>query len=128
MRNDWVLVGEVTANAPCQVAFHGLPPSPGLERLIRERTEWLQPFAPGLTAVRALIDVPHRHRHEHAIRVQLRLASHELEPLSVEREGVGDAYALVRETFDVARRRLQDVIREQRGFVKVHSDDARRLI
>ena len=123
-----VLVGEVAANTSCPVAFRGLPLSPGLERLIRERTGWLQQFAPGLTAVRALIDVPHRHRLEHAIRVQLRFSSHELEPLSVEREGVGDAYALVRETFDVARRRLQDVIREQRRCVKVHSDDARRLI
>lgn len=128
MRKHSVLVGAVAANAPCGVAFRGLPPSSGLERLIRERTEWLQQFAPGLTAVRALIDVPHRHRQEHAIRVQLRLSSHELEPLSVEREGVGDAYALVRETFDVARRRLQDVIREPRGCVTVHSDDVRRLI
>jgi hypothetical protein len=111
----------------CQVAFRGLPHSPGLERLVRERTDWLQQFAPDLTAVRALVDVPHRHRHEHAIRVQLRLSILDLEPLSVEREGVGDVYALVRDTFDIARRRMQDVVREQRGWVKVHSDQTRRL-
>jgi hypothetical protein len=112
----------------CQVSFHGLPPSAGLERMVRERTVWLQQFAPGLSAVRALIDIPHRHRHEHAVRAQLRIAVLELEPLTVEREGVGDAYALVRDLFDIARRRLQDVVREQRGFVKTHSDDARRLV
>ena len=112
----------------CQVSFHGLPPSAGLERLVRERTAWLQQFAPGLSAVRVLIDVPHRHRHEHAVRAQSRIGYVELEPLTVEHEGVGDAYTLVRDTFDIARRRLQDVVREQRGFVKTHSDDARRVV
>jgi hypothetical protein len=120
--------GNAATAVVCQVTFHGLAQSPGLERLVRERTVWLQEFAGELTGVRALIDVPHRHRHEHAIRVQLRLCGHEFEPLSVEREGVGDAYALVRETFDVARRRLQDVVREQRGAVKIHSNDARRFV
>ena len=120
--------GHALTAVVCQVSFHGLAQSPGLERLVRERTDWLQQFAGELTALRALIDVPHRHRHEHAIRVQLRLSGHEFEPLNVEREGVGDAYTLVRETFDVARRRLQDVVREQRGCVKVHVDDARRVI
>jgi hypothetical protein len=116
------------ASVVCQVSFHGLPPSAALERLVRGRTLWLQQFAPGLSAVRVLIDIPHRHRHEHAVRAQLRIACDELEPLTVEREGVGDAYALIRDIFDVARRRLQDVVREQRGFVKTHSDDARRLV
>jgi hypothetical protein len=102
----------------CQVTFRGLPHSPAIERLVRERIDWLHQFAPDITATRSVIDVPHRHRHEHAIRVQLRVAARELETVTVERQGVGDAYALVRDAFDVARRRLQDAVREQRGFVK----------
>jgi hypothetical protein len=112
----------------CQVAFRGLQHSPALERLVRERADWLQQFAPDLAAVRAVIDAPHRHRHEHAVRVQLRIGAHDLEPLIVDREGVGDAYALVRDTFDIARRRLQDAVRGQRGFVKTPADDARRAV
>jgi hypothetical protein len=56
------------------------------------------------------------------MRVHLRVSVPDRETISVNREGAGDIYALVRETFDVARRRLQDVVREQRGFVKAHSD------
>jgi len=124
MRDQAVPDGQATPIVTCHVTFRGLPQSTALDRLIHERTDWLQQFAPDLTGVRALVDIPHRHRHEHAVRVQLRLSGSKLEPLSVEREGVGDAYALVRDTFDVARRCLQDVVREQRGCVKVHADGA----
>ena len=109
----------------CQVTFHGLQHSPALERLIRERAAWLQQFAPELSNVRAVVDAPHRHHHEHAIRLQFRLVIRDLDPIAIEREGVGDAYALVRDTADVARRRLQDVVREQRGYVKAHAGPAR---
>jgi hypothetical protein len=102
----------------CQVTFRGLQHSPAIEQLVRDRSDWLHQFAPDITAIRSVIDVPHRHRHEHAVRVQLRVGVRDLEPVMVDREGVGDAYALVRDAFDVARRRLQDAVREQRGFVK----------
>ena len=112
----------------CDVTFHGLPHSPALECLVQERANWLQQFAPAGTGVRALVDVPHRHRHEHATRVQLRLAVADDEPITVEREDVGDVYALVRHTFDIARRRLQDAVRERRGFVKLHPNTSRSVV
>lgn len=106
---------------PCRVTFRGLHPSRALTMLIQERAAWLRQFSSELTNCHALIDSPHRHRHEHAVRVQLRLALRESGPLTIDREGVGDPYALVRDIFDIARRRLQDAIREQRGFVKAHT-------
>lgn len=112
----------------CHVTFHGLPHSPALEQLIQERTTWLQPFAAAAVAVRAQVDVPHRHQHRHAMRIQLRIAIGDHEPITIEREGIGDTYALVRDAFDVARRRLQDAVRAQRGFVKTHPHAARRAV
>ena len=112
----------------CQVTFHGLRHSPALDRLVREKSDWLGQFVGNPCEVRALIDAPHRHRHEHALRVHLQVSIPAVEPVTIDREGVGDVYALVRDTFDIARRRLQDVVREQRGFVKTHSDDAGRVV
>ena len=112
----------------CHVTFHGLPHSSALEQLIQERTDWLQSFAAADMAVRAHVDVPHRHQHQHAIRIQLRIAIRNDEPITVEREGPGDAYALVRDTFDVARRRVQDAVRSQREFVTTHSNASRRAV
>jgi hypothetical protein len=106
----------------CTVTFHGLQRSPALEQLIHERTFWLQQFAPAGAVVRAIVDVPHRHRREHAVRIQLRLVVPDDESITVERESTGDVYALARDAFDVARRCLQDAVREQRGFVKTHAD------
>ena len=112
----------------CTVIFHDLQHSPALEQLVHERTKWLQQFAPTDVAVRALIDVPHRHGHEHPVRVQLRITVPGDEPITVERERGGDVYALVRDTFDVARRRIQDAARVQRGFVKSHGNATRRVV
>ena len=112
----------------CPVTFRGLQNSPALEQLVRERADWLRQFGPAGVDVRALIDVPHRHQHEHAIRVQLRIAIPDSEPITVDREGIDDAYVVVRDTFDIARRCLQDAVREQRGFVKTHSHVSRRVV
>jgi len=112
----------------CPVTFRGLPHSPALEQLVQERADWLRQFGPPALAVRALIDVPHRHQHEHAIRVQLRIAIPDNEPITVDREGLDDAYVVVRDTFDIARRCLQDAVRAQRGFVKTHSPVSGRVI
>lgn len=112
----------------CQVTFRGVKRSTALERLIRERAEWLQQFAPDLETVRAVVDAPHRHHAEHAFRVQLRMAIRDSDHITIDREGAGDAYALVRDTYDIARRCLQDRVREQRGFVKTHVERARRVV
>jgi len=112
----------------CDVTFRRLRHSPALEQFIEERTNWLQQFAPVPIGLRAVIDAAHRHGHEHPIRVQLRIEVPGEEPITVDREEIGDVYTLVCDTFDIARRRLQDSVREQRGFVKSHSNASRRIL
>ena len=129
---------------PVQVTFHGLPHSDTLEAEIRERVAWLEQFYSGLVACRVSVELPHRHRHEgrhfhvrieitvpggtpilvnhepslHALSKDVEAATHhkELDFDEVHRH----ARAVVGEAFDVARRRLQDFARTQRGDVKTH--------
>ena len=56
------------------------------------------------------------------------MAIRDSDHITIDREGAGDAYALVRDTYDIARRCLQDRVREQRGFVKTHVERARRVV
>jgi cold shock CspA family protein len=129
---------------PTQMTFRGLPHSEHLDSDVRERVAWLEQFYRGIVRCRVVIELPHRHRHDgrHVhVRVELTVpgappivASHEpslhgrlkdfeeeehhkdTEIESVHRY----AAAALREAFDVARRRLEDVAREQRGAVKTH--------
>jgi hypothetical protein len=130
---------------PVQISFRGLRQSDELESDIRERVAWLEQFHPGIVRCRVFIDVPHRHRHDGRhfhVRVELTVpgvtpivVSHEPslhgQLKDVERdEHQKDteidsvhryARVTVHEAFDVARRRLEDFARQQRGAVKVHN-------
>lgn len=130
---------------PTQVTFHGLKHSDELEADVRDRVRWLEQFYDGVVRCRVLLEVPHRHRrggrHFH-VRIELTVPggtplviSHEpslhagikgLEEATHHKESEIEAvrrYAAVaiKDAFDVARRRLEDFAREQRGFVKQHA-------
>lgn len=129
---------------PTQITFRGLDPSESLEADIRERVTWLEQFYADIVRCRVLVEKPHRHRHDGQhfhVRIELTVpggepivVSHEpslhgrlkdtedeahqkeSEIESVHRYG----RVTIREAFDVARRRLEDFAREQRGTVKAH--------
>jgi hypothetical protein len=129
---------------PTQIAFWGLERSEALEADIRERVTWLEQFYAGIVRRRILIEKPHRHRHDgrhFQVRIELTVpggepivVSHEpsLHGRLKDREGEAHhkdsdiesvhryARVTIREAFDVARRRLEDFAREQRGTVKAH--------
>jgi cold shock CspA family protein len=129
---------------PTQVTFKGLAHSDALETVVRERVAWLEQFYGGIIGCRVRIEVPHRHRRDgrhFQVRIEMTVpggapivVSHEpslhgrlkdVEGAEHRKETEVEAvhrYATVaiRETFDAARRRLQDFAREQRGAVKSH--------
>jgi len=130
---------------PTQISFHGLQHRDDIEADIRERVTWLEQFCPDIVRCRVLVEVPHRHRrvgrHFH-IGVELTVAggapiviSHEpslrrrlkdVEEAALTKESDIDgerryARAAIHDTFDAARRKLEDFAREQRGAVKVHA-------
>jgi len=129
---------------PVEVAFRGLPHSDRLESAIRERVAWLEQFHPGIVRCHVVVELPHRHRqdgrHFH-VRVETTVPGRP--PIVVDDEpslhaqakhaGAGArhkdtdvdsdhryAAVAIRQAFDAARRRLEDVARRQRGAVKSH--------
>ena len=129
---------------PTQVTFRGLAHSDAVEAEIRERVGWLEQFYSGIVRCRVLLELPHRHRrygrHFH-VRLDITVpgsdpivVSHEpsLHARSKDEEDATRhkeadiesvhryASVAIRQAFDAARRRLEDVAREQRGDVKRH--------
>jgi cold shock CspA family protein len=129
---------------PVQVTFRNLAHDEALEQEIRDRVSWLEQFYAGIVRCHVLLEVPHRHHHDGRhfhVRIDVTapggppiVVSHEpslhgrskdveAETHRKEEEIQGvHRYATVaiHEAFDIARRRLEDFAREQRGTVKAH--------
>ncbi len=136
-------------SVPTQVTFKGVSHSDAIDADIRERVAWLEQYHAGITGVRAVVDLPHRHQHSgrrFSIRLEIAVPGAPLlvvnhEPsLHGPARDVGeqthhkdsetaashrDAVVAVHEAFNVARRRLQALAEEQRGAVKSHADAVR---
>jgi len=129
------------AKHPIDIEFHGLPPSAWIETDIRRRAAKLDTFCRNILSCRVTVDRPHHH-HQSGNRFQLRIAvtvrggevsvSHDSNlhapaqdrgerewAKGLEVEGMRkDLQLVIREAFDVAKRRLQDHVKRQRGDVK----------
>lgn len=126
---------------PVQISFRHMTVSPAIEEEIRSRAAWLESFYPAVVGCRVLLEVPHRHRRRGRplhVRIEVSLPGEDVvvnhEPTldatarstprkSDELDGPHkNAHVAIHEAFDVARRRLEDVARRQRGDVKTHAD------
>jgi hypothetical protein len=133
---------------PTQVTFRGLSHPDALEADIRQRVGWLEQFYGGIVRCRVLVEVPHRHRHRGRhfhVRIELTIpgrdpivVSHEpslhaglkdVEDAAAHKEAEIDSVhrhglVAIRETFDIARRLLEDAARIERNAVKTHEVSA----
>jgi ribosomal subunit interface protein len=106
---------------PLEITIHGIGPSEAIEAKIRERAEKLNEFSPRVTRCEVWLNAPHRHHKRgpfYDIRVRMTVPGEELvvdhQP---ERD---DVYVAIRESFDAARRQLEDYERRQDRRVKRH--------
>lgn len=112
---------------PPEIAFRGFEAPESLKVLVAREVDDLERFCPTLTTVRVIVDQPHRHKgtgRRFDVHIQLGVRGDELivdrEPGRDEKHE--DPRLAVRQAFKAARRRLQDWLRQQRGFVKVHEE------
>ena len=129
---------------PTQVTFRGLAHPEALEVDIRQRVGWLEQFYAGIVRCHVLVEVPHRHRHRgRHFHVRIELTVPGRDPIVVSHEpslhaGLKDvedtaahkdaeidsvhrhSLVAIRETFDIARRLLEDAARMERNAVKTH--------
>lgn len=132
---------------PLQITYRNLTPSDALDELIRARAAKLETYHRAIMRCHVLVALLHQH-HQDGNRVQVRIdltvpgeeivVTHEPGHHQELREGESErmskadeldrththAQVVVREAFDIARRRLQDYTRQHRGDVKTHEERA----
>jgi ribosomal subunit interface protein len=110
---------------PLRITFRDIDPSPAMETRIRERFEKLERLGARITSCHVVISEPHRHQRKGEainVRIDLKVPGQEI---VINREpgadpDHADAYVAIRDAFDTARRRLEDVVRRRRGDIKSH--------
>jgi ribosome-associated translation inhibitor RaiA len=105
--------------------------SEAVEAKLRDRADHLSRFSPDIQKCEAWISSPHGHHRKgklYGIRIRLTVPGEEIDIVMQPAEE--DVYVAIRESFDAARRKLEDYERRRRGKVKSHprakSDRTRR--
>lgn len=105
---------------PLQVNYRDMERSDALDTRIRDKAAKLEEFHPHLISCRVVVEERHRHQHQgrqFTVSIELRVPGHEL---VINRDHHEDVYVAVRDAFDAAGRKLEDIARLQRGDVKTH--------
>jgi cold shock CspA family protein/ribosome-associated translation inhibitor RaiA len=97
-----------------------------IEERIRKEAEKLERYHDRITACRVVVEAPHRrHGKGNLFNVRIELTVPGRPPIVVSRSPADhqaheEPYVALRDAFDAARRRLQDIARRRRGDVKTH--------
>jgi ribosomal subunit interface protein len=112
---------------PVDITYRDIEPSDALTQRIYEWVDKLEHFSDRITRCEVLVETPHRHhRNGRQFHVRVRLtvpggelvASHDPGPDGAHE----DVYVAVRDTFNAARRQLEDHRQKLRRDVKTHED------
>lgn len=112
---------------PLQITTRNISLSEAAENTIREKAAKLETFHDNITACRVLVEVPHRHKHQgmsYHVSLDITVPGNEI---VVKREPNEDLYVAIRDSFDAARRQLQEISARRRGDVKNHGNGNDRL-
>lgn len=110
---------------PLQITFRNMDPSPAIEAAIRDRAEKLERFFDRIISGRVVVEAPHRHKHKgklYNVRIDFRVPSSEIAVThsGPQNHAHEDVYVAIRDSFDAARRLLEDHARTWRGDTKQH--------
>ena len=105
---------------PLQIAFRNFARSDAIEARIRNKAAVLEKFHPRIMSCHVVdeeLDRRHNQGKQFTVRLDIRVPGHEL---IVDRDHHEDIYVALRDAFNAAGRKLEDVARTQRGDVKLH--------
>lgn len=106
---------------PVDVTARSIDLPDSMRELVEERARRLERYYPELVGCSVTVEGPGRRRRTGGpFSVQLDLRVPNAEPIVVTRQRAEDLQVAIRESFDAARRRLEDFARQQRGDVKRH--------
>jgi cold shock CspA family protein/ribosome-associated translation inhibitor RaiA len=108
---------------PLDLVTRGVSLTPPLEQAIRSRAGRLERFYPRLVGCSIVVEGPgERHQAGGPYEVRLDLRVPGAEPILVSRQSQERLERAIDDAFDVATRRLQDLVRLQRSHVKHHEE------
>ena len=110
---------------PLKINFRHMDPSDALEAKIREKAQKLEQFAEHIMSCRVTIDLDHKHHQQgklYSVKLDITVPGKEIviDRHPDKHHAHEDVYVAMRDTFDAARRQLEDYVRKQRGKVKTH--------
>jgi ribosomal subunit interface protein len=102
--------------APLEITFRGMPPSPAVEATIARWADRLTRFYDRIVSCRVWVDLPHRHRRRGSLfQVRLAIAVPGTEIVVAHDEGHPDVYLALADAFLAAKRQLQDHAQRRRA-------------
>lgn len=113
---------------PLHVVAKNISLSEAAEATIREKAAKLEEFYNRITSCCVTVEAPHKHHHKgiiYNVRIDITVPGEEI---LINRQGNEDLYVAIRDSFDAARRRLEDYARKQRGQVKTHETQPHGMV
>lgn len=108
-------------DVPLQITVRGMDHSSALDARIREKTVELERFHPRITSCRVTVEESgehHRQGRHFDVHIDVRAPGHA--EIVANRQHDEDVYVALRDAFGAITRQLEDVVREQRGDIKLH--------
>ena len=105
---------------PLQITLCDIPHSDAVEAVIREKAEKLDLLYPHVMSCRVVVEIAGKHKHQGRqfnVRIDITVPGSEI---VVNRDLNEDIYVALRDSFDAAKRQLEDYGRKQRGDAKTH--------
>jgi ribosomal subunit interface protein len=106
---------------PLQITFRNFPRSEAVEARIRDKAAKLEEFHPRIMSCHVAVEQLNRHHQQgtqFTVRLDIRVSGNEV---VVDRDHDEDIYVALRDAFNAAGRKLEEIARIQRGDVKLHT-------
>ncbi len=113
---------------PLQITAQGIELSEVMREEITERANKLDKFYDRIMRCKVVVEEPKRHPHEgklYSVRIIMTVPGAEIVTRRAQNE---DLFIAMRDSFQAARRKLENFAREQRGDVKNHEESPRGRI
>lgn len=105
---------------PLQITIRDMEHSEALETLVREKASKLDEFFKHIMSCRVVVEMPHKHHHQGKqfnVRIDIGVPGKEI---VVNRDHAEDIHVALRDSFNAAKRQLEDYAQKIRGEVKTH--------
>ena len=115
----------MTSDAPFQLSFRNIGPSPSVESRVRREVAKLSRFHDRISRCRVVVSAPERHHRKgklYVVRIQISIPGKDIwiNRSSGIDHAHEDVYVAIRDAFAAAIRRLEDAVRVKGGSIKHH--------